>query len=222
MLKVSKKQPIKSNIIRSDKSQFHYLSDETSVICTGDLPLKLHLSNDEYQKLWDIHPEERGKIKLMDIIISTPRWTQSYFMNYNFSGLDHPVYDDIPNIVKPHLKFVNDMKIGPGEFNQCLINWYGNGHDYIGEHSDDESQLLSNSPILGINFGTARKLRIRSKTNKLDKIDFMMGPNSFYIMMGQCQKNYKHGIVKIGGKKGENTGSRISLTFRQFDPSLFY
>jgi len=36
------------------------------------------------------------------------------------------------------------------------------------------------------------------------------------VMGGKFQKEFKHEIVKINGKKGENTAKRISITFRQF------
>ena len=36
------------------------------------------------------------------------------------------------------------------------------------------------------------------------------------VMGGNFQKTYKHEIVKMTGKKAENTGRRISITFRQF------
>ena len=35
-------------------------------------------------------------------------------------------------------------------------------------------------------------------------------------MGGDFQKEFTHEIVKVSGKKGENVGKRINLTFRQF------
>ena len=43
-----------------------------------------------------------------------------------------------------------------------------------------------------------------------------MPNNTVVVMGGEMQKYFKHEIPKITGKKGENFGRRINITFRQF------
>ncbi len=187
-----------------------YTLDNKSWITIDTIPKDLTYNFDD---LWNLHPEEYGKIKFMGETISTPRYQQQYGKSYWFSGMKHEALP-VPEILKPFLEWVNTLNYG--DFDGSLLNWYKNGAHYIGKHSDDESNLVKGSAIIAISLGESRKFRIRCK--KTDKIiqDINLFDRSYIVMGGQMQKNYTHEIVKINGKKGENTGKRISLTFRQF------
>ncbi|GAI96844.1 unnamed protein product, partial [marine sediment metagenome] len=103
--------------------------------------------HESFQKIWNMHPEEQGKILMYGKLIPIPRWQRSYGKDYKFSGVVSKGYP-ITEELLPYLNFVN--KLGYGEFNEILLNWYENGDNYIGPHSDDESQLIPGSPIVTV------------------------------------------------------------------------
>jgi len=100
------------------------------------------------------------------------------------------------------------------QFNGILINFYRDGNDKIGAHSDDERYLDSKkSAVLSISFGAERIFRIRRKNSAAgqQKIDVHLKYGDILIMQGKdFQKMYTHEIPEQ--KKEGNP--RISLTFR--------
>ena len=168
---------------------------------------------DNFDELWKLHPKERGKVLVFGEK-TIPRYQQSYLRDYTFSGVNAKAMP-LPNEFKRFLDFVNSIPEYNGNFNQVLLNWYENGLHHIGSHSDSESQLIPDSPIVTISLGAERTFRIRNKDKKIEK-DIKTENGLVMVMGGKFQKEFKHEIVKINGKKGENTGKRISITFRQF------
>ena len=186
-----------------------------SWIIQGKVPDELFANNNPkaFEDLWDLHPVEFNKVKMMDKVVSTPRWQQSYNKPYYFTGMLHEALPT-PPVVNPFLEWANSM--GHGEYNQILINWYENGHHYIGAHSDDEGQIVKLSPIVSISIGAERVFRIRSKFKRTMVMDIPMPSGTYLIMGGNMQKHFLHEVPKINGMKGEAIGKRINLTFRQF------
>ena len=124
-------------------------------------------------------------------------------------------YEYSNNIVKskplgehltPLIKFVND-KFGT-HYNGILVNKYGNGHDYIGAHSDSEKNLEIDTGVVCIATGYMRKFRIRGKVSK--KIVCDLETSDFIQMSGDFQQEFTHEIPKQLKVKE----SRISYTFR--------
>jgi alkylated DNA repair dioxygenase AlkB len=103
-----------------------------------------------------------------------------------------------------------------GEFNQILLNWYSDGLHYIGPHSDDERQLVTESPVLSVTRGAARKFRLRQKKVKGILKDVLMPDGTVLVMGGKFQKELTHDVPKVGGAKGAAVGRRINVTLRQF------
>lgn len=104
------------------------------------------------------------------------------------------------------------------ELNSCLVNYYRNGSDNIGKHSDDESGLVSrksefgNGPdIVSVSLGQPRKFRLQRKgvTKGWEK-EFKLGDGDMLWMRGDCQKQYVHWIPQ----EKRITNSRMNLTFR--------
>ena len=186
-----------------------------SWIETHSLPPNYRLSDSEFTKLWNNHPKEKGRVKIWGKYVETPRWHASYGYDYIFSGQKLGDYGrKIPSYIKKLLKFTNNNEDIP--YNQVLINWYENGHHYIGRHSDDETQLISGSSIFSLSIGAERKFRIRDKKTKKIVKDIILKNGQVVVMCGDMQKEFTHEIVKIAGKKGENVGQRINITFRKF------
>jgi len=173
-----------------------------------EFKLPNELKDISFEELWNLHPEQYGKIKMMGKVIPTPRWQESYGRDYIFSGMLHSA-SPTPNSFKPFLTWANSL--GYGEFNQILINWYENGSHYIGKHSDNESQLCPQSPILTISLGGTRKFRLRKKNIKGIAHDVIVNNGDVIVMCGDFQSELTHEIPKQA-----KADPRISITFRQF------
>ena len=129
---------------------------ENSWLDQGELDLSEFPS---FESIWAIHPEEFGLVKIYGREIRTPRWQQPYGRGYAFSGINHealPVTDEL----QPYLDYANTLYPGT-TFDQVLVNWYENGHHYIGAHRDDERHLVPNSPIVSVSLGQTRVFRLR-------------------------------------------------------------
>lgn len=134
-------------------------------------------------------------------------------------------------------------------FNSCLINYYRNGDDKIGEHSDNEKQLsnpLVLYPVPGHGYryiippasyggdsvailtltshpeAGIRKFFIREKANPENRITVDLRCGDLLIMMGNTQKFYTHGInasKTVPADPVTGDTGRISLSFRFIRPS---
>jgi alkylated DNA repair dioxygenase AlkB len=164
-----------------------------------------------FEDVWDEHPEEKAVVIMYGNEISCPRWQQSYMNDYTFTGMAHEK-KSLPKIFEPVLGWVNNL--GYGKFNQVMLNWYENGHHYIGTHADSTVQLEKDSEIVSISLGATRKFRIRDN-NKIVK-DIELKNFDTVVMGGIFQDELKHEIVKVNGKKGEMVKKRINITFRKF------
>jgi len=171
----------------------------------------------DFETLWNLHTKSRGQVKIYGKVMDTPRWQQSYLQDYSFSGMTHPALP-LPAEFSQFLRWANSL-YDDTVFNQVLINWYGGGQDYIGAHSDDESQLVSGSPVASISLyeeeHTPRIFRITTKTTPKKKHDVVMDNKMFVVMGGDFQKLYKHQVPKMGETK-RKVGRRINITFREF------
>jgi alkylated DNA repair dioxygenase AlkB len=94
-------------------------------------------------------------------------------------------------------------------FNSVLLNYYRDGRDSMGMHSDDEPELGPEPAIASVSFGAARTFILQNKRSRQRlKVDLTDG--SLLLMAGQLQKNWSHGINKVA----RTVGSRVNLTFR--------
>mgnify|MGYP000700479689 CR=1 FL=1 len=164
---------------------------------------------------------EKSKIKICGIDHNIPRKQVAYGSPgtfYNFSGIKVNaiswndknnicvVLSDLRSLLK---KYFNC------DFNFVLINRYANGNDHIGYHSDDENDLVPNSPIVGITLGAERDFKFKNIENlnnfQFDKSDSLLLHHGSCIAINFPTNHYwKHGIPKRSNVKSP----RISLTFR--------
>ena len=193
-----------------------YLTED-SWLDQGHLPSKLNISDpDDFALLWDLHPSTHSEVRMGSRMVPIPRWQQSYIRDYKFSG-NTAKAEDLPEELEPYLKWADSLNYG--EFNQFLVNWYEDGNHYIGPHADNTRPLVPDSPIITISIcpsGTPRKFRIRNIGDKEIVRDVETTNGLVLVMGGAFQKEFKHEIVKITGKKAMEAGPRISITLRQF------
>ena len=164
-----------------------------------------------FDQLWSEHPEEYEEIEMWGKKYNTPRWQKNYGKNYLYSGIEHKG-DVIPIFFRPFFEWSKNKNYG--DFNQMLVNWYENGHHYIGWHSDNEKNIKNETPIMSITLGDSnRKFRYKIKGSKEYK-DIELFNGDVIIMGGKFQKECNHCLPKISGNKGRQVPKRINITFR--------
>jgi alkylated DNA repair dioxygenase AlkB len=94
-------------------------------------------------------------------------------------------------------------------FNSVLLNYYRDGRDSMGMHSDNEPELGAEPAIASVSFGATRTFLLQHKASK-ERIRIDLTDGSLLLMAGSLQKNWTHGINKIT----RNVGPRVNLTFR--------
>ena len=125
---------------------------------------------------------------------------------YTYSGL---TMDPLPfTPLQREIKAAVERASGR-RFNSVLLNYYRDGRDSMGMHSDDEAELGPEPAIASVSFGATRTFVLKHKRSKQTlKLDMEAG--SLLLMSGQIQHNWLHGINKVTGP----IEPRVNLTFR--------
>ena len=150
-----------------------------------------------------------GEIKLFGKNIKIPRlqcWYADEGCNYKYSGkvLERNNWHPTLLEIKSNVESITSQK-----YNSVLANYYRNGSDSMGWHSDDESMLDRDSAIASISLGQERPLHFKHK-NKDISFAVKQTHGSLIVMDGETQKYWKHCIKK--SKKIMKP--RLNLTFR--------
>ena len=96
------------------------------------------------------------------------------------------------------------------QFNSVLLNYYRDGNDSMGFHSDDESELGPQPAIASVSFGDPRTFILKHKRLP-QTLKLSLGNGSMLLMAGNTQTNWQHGI----NKERRFCGPRVNLTFRK-------
>ena len=95
-------------------------------------------------------------------------------------------------------------------FNSCLLNFYHDGKDGMGGHSDDERTLEPEAAIASVSLGACRKFRFKHKRTG-ETVSLMLENGSLLVMKGRTQSHWLHCLPK----SAVITQPRINLTFRR-------
>lgn len=175
----------------------------------------------------EIFPEFFGKElsdKLMEVIKNKTPWKQEINsfnkpfprltawyadegLTYSYSGVMHHGIE-WTNYLTEIRNRVN--KKTECSFNSLLLNYYRNGQDSVGMHSDAEYELGLNPVVASVTFGAERDFVIQHLKSK-EKTTYRLSHGSLLVMGGTMQHFYFHGVPKTK----EEVGERINLTFRE-------
>jgi alkylated DNA repair dioxygenase AlkB len=110
------------------------------------------------------------------------------------------------------LRIKSDVEEATGSrFNSVLLNFYRNGEDSVGWHSDAEPELGKCPVIASLSLGEARTFRLRHKSRKdLKPLLLELTDGSLLLMAGKTQHCWQHAIMK----ERDLRGPRVNLTFR--------
>lgn len=111
----------------------------------------------------------------------------------------------------PALAELRDRLLNLGmNFNSVLGNWYRDGNDKMGWHSDNEKELGLQPVIASVSLGSTRDFVFRHRRSG-DKLSLPLQHGSLLIMAGQTQSYWQHSLPARKRVKSP----RINLTFRQ-------
>ena len=96
-------------------------------------------------------------------------------------------------------------------FNSVLANFYRDGADSVGWHSDNERDLGKDPVIASLSLGATRRFQLRHRGRpELPVVNIDLAPGDLLIMAGPMQSHWHHQIPKTA----KRVGPRINLTFR--------
>ena len=153
--------------------------------------------------------------ELFDLLTSTVKWdermtarkTASFGKAYNYSQIDYPFQEFLPELDS----IINQLKPVIGfEPNNCLINYYLDGKSKMGYHSDQTDILETDTGIAIVSIGETRTLKFRNIENTDQYLTYELTAGSLVYMTQEVQVIWQHSIPKSDTENG-----RISLTFRQ-------
>ncbi|MCW3173038.1 alpha-ketoglutarate-dependent dioxygenase AlkB family protein [Shewanella subflava] len=101
-------------------------------------------------------------------------------------------------------------------FNAVLVNYYKDGHDCMGWHSDDEPEIMAGSAIASITLGACRDFVVRHKTH-LQKVTYSPRSGDLIIMQPGMQQTWQHALPK----RLSITQPRVNFTFRLITPDFY-
>ncbi len=132
------------------------------------------------------------------------RKTASYGLPYNYAGLDY-VPQPFPEPLE-RVRVMASRYLGI-EANNCLLNYYPDGHSRMGFHADSTVNLIGGVAILSL--GCTRSLRFRRTANLEDRFNYELAPGSLLYLPQSVHLEWQHALPRNSRRL-----PRISLTFR--------
>ncbi|RTE65983.1 alpha-ketoglutarate-dependent dioxygenase AlkB [Amphritea opalescens] len=185
-------------------------------ISQGELSLEPHFIDPPaaqrlYQTLLDELCWQQPQIRMFGRQVSIPRlqcFQGDPGIHYRYSGLAlqtepwHPLINNLRRRIEA---------LSQQSFNTVLINYYRNGQDSMGWHSDDEPELGKNPVIASLSLGQSRRFLLRHRyDNSIARQEHLLNSGSLLIMSGQLQHYWHHSVPKTS----RPLEGRINLTFR--------
>ena len=191
----------------------------------GSCPLKLDVPDatisyqDEFLNspyAWETFSSIKERVQWRQEVItifgkkhSVPRlscWMADEGCDYSYSNMTMTPVNWTPEIAQIRRKLLSSLGLS---FNSVLINYYRNGQDSNGWHSDDESELGEEPIIASISLGASRDFRLRHRYDKQLRHSISLKHGSLLLMQGKTQSYWQHHVPKRA-----HAGARINLTFR--------
>ncbi|WP_411994758.1 alpha-ketoglutarate-dependent dioxygenase AlkB family protein [Agarivorans sp. DSG3-1] len=166
-----------------------------------------------YQHMLHKLPWQQHQIKIFGKTCLEPRlslWIGDANTAYRYSG-EWRAPAPWPSFLMP-IKLAVQHKCQQ-QFNSVLLNYYRDGHDYMGWHSDNEKQLGERPVIASLSLGEPRRFLFRNKVEN-HKHEYLLESGDLLIMNGLCQQQWQHSLPKALRVKQP----RINLTFRYTMP----
>jgi alkylated DNA repair dioxygenase AlkB len=147
-------------------------------------------------------------------VVALPRLTAWYGdVGYRYSGVYHHPREWPPVLADLRRRLSGgEPKASPPagpEPNSVLVNFYRDGRDSMGWHSDDEPELGVAPRIWSVSLGASRRFLLRHRSSG-QRVEVGLGHGSLLVMAGRCQQCWQHSLPKTS----RPVGARVNLTFR--------
>lgn len=153
---------------------------------------------------------------LFDHLVATVAWdhsmrarlTASYGRPYDYAGIS---YAEAPMLAALQEVIAAMKACLPGWApNNCLLNYYLDGHSKMGYHADSIEELDGDTGVGIVTLGAPRPLRFRRQDDAEVRWEMLPAAGSLLYLPQQVHREWVHAILRQ-----KQAGPRISLTFRQ-------
>lgn len=156
---------------------------------------------------------EQREVTIYGRSVPQPRlhyWMADPGVRYTYSGLTLESRPWANSVDQLRHQLVSELGVG---FNSALINYYRDGADSMGWHSDDERDLGVDPIVASISLGAERDFQIRARDpaqRDPSAQNITLEHGSLLIMQAGFQRHFQHALPK----RKKVTTPRINLTFR--------
>jgi alkylated DNA repair dioxygenase AlkB len=183
--------------------EFRYLAGFWSPAEADDLFAQLSA-----QLAWSRHT-----VRLFGRELPAPRlsaWHGEPNATYRYSGTRHAPQPWSAALLAARARIAGALGL---DFNGVLGNFYRDGADAMGWHSDDEPELGPAPVIASASFGAPRRFALRHRDSGRREV-LELGHGSLLVMAGASQRCWQHALPRTA----RPCPPRINLTFRQLQP----
>ncbi len=163
-----------------------------------------------FRQLLEQTPWQQPQVRLYGRACPVPRlvaWYGDAEASYRYSGLTHQPLPWTPLLAQIRARVVET--VGQA-LNGVLLNYYRDGDDSMGWHSDDEAELGSNPLIASLTLGATRRFDLRRKGQGRIEHSLWLEHGSLLVMRGLTQHYWQHQVAKTRSP----CAPRLNLTFR--------
>jgi len=154
---------------------------------------------------WEVH-----RIRLFGRLVDSPRlscWIGDPGATYVYSGARFEPQPWPAAMLSLRARLSREAGV---DFNSVLANYYRDGRDYMGWHSDNERALGQRPVIASLSLGQARRFVFRPRSAKGAKHELTLPNGALLLMAGDTQSLYQHALPATA----KPVDARINLTFR--------
>lgn len=160
-------------------------------------------------------PWQQPQVQIYGRQLPVPRlvaWYGDAEASYRYSGLTHQPLPWTPLLALIRAQVEQAVR---QPLNGVLLNYYRDGQDSMGWHSDDEAELGANPLIASLNLGGTRRFDLRRKGQSRIEHSLPLQHGSLLVMRGPTQHYWQHQVAKTRSL----CAPRLNLTFRLIKPS---
>ncbi|CAD5107788.1 alpha-ketoglutarate-dependent dioxygenase AlkB family protein [Zestomonas carbonaria] len=155
-------------------------------------------------------PWQQPQVFLHGRFYPVPRqvaWYGDAEARYRYSGLSHEPLPWTPLLAEIRRRV--EAECGQ-PLNGVLLNYYRDGQDSMGWHSDDEPELGAHPLVASLSLGGARRFDLRRKGGSRIEHSLLLEHGSLLVMAGATQHHWQHQVAKTR----QACAPRLNLTFR--------
>lgn len=162
------------------------------------------------QRLVEQTPWQQPEVVLFGRQLPVPRlvaWYGDSDARYRYSGMTHQPLPWTPLLAEIRQRLIDSL----GQpLNGVLLNYYRDGQDSMGWHSDDERELGAEPLVASLSLGGERRFDLRRKGGTRIEHSLQLAHGSLLVMSGQTQHHWQHQVAKTR----KPCAPRLNLTFR--------